>query len=184
MNHSSGHGVPPIVHEVLRSPGQPLDVATRAFMEPRFGHDFSGVRVHTDAKAAESARAVNALAYTVGRNVVFGAGQYLPQTNAGQRLLAHELTHTVQQIKSESAPDSLRLASASGAEETQAEHWAEWTMQTPAMLPYKDIPLTKGSNRLIHDFPSISLTTAEPHIARRPNEPKKAEDKQSTDEAN
>src|SRR6266481_6002155 len=56
--------VPPIVHEVLRSPGQPLDAATRAFMEPRFGHDFSRVRVHTDAKAAASARAVNALAYT------------------------------------------------------------------------------------------------------------------------
>ena len=58
--------VPPIVHEVLRSPGQPLDAATRAFMEPRFGHDFSGVRVHTDAQAADSARAVNAQAYTVG----------------------------------------------------------------------------------------------------------------------
>src|SRR5262245_44078336 len=57
-------GVPPIVHEVLRSPGQPLDAQTRAFMEPRFGHDFSGVRVHTDARAAESAQAVNSLAYT------------------------------------------------------------------------------------------------------------------------
>ena len=57
--------VPPIVNEVLRSPGQPLDEATGAFMEPRFGHDFSQVRVHTDAKAIESARTVNALAYTV-----------------------------------------------------------------------------------------------------------------------
>jgi uncharacterized protein DUF4157 len=85
--------VPPLVHEVLRAPGQPLDTATRAFMEPRFGHDFSGVRVHTDAQAAESARAVNALAYTVGRDVVFGAGQYLPRSDAGQQLLAHGLTH-------------------------------------------------------------------------------------------
>src|SRR5215217_8114362 len=58
---------PPSVHEVLRSPGQPLDLATRAFMEPRLGHDFSRVRVHTDTRASESARAVNALAYTVGR---------------------------------------------------------------------------------------------------------------------
>src|ERR1041385_5790965 len=66
---------PPIVHEVLRSPGQPLDASTRAFMEPRFGRDFGDVRVHTDGKAAESARAVNARAYTVGNNVVFGAGQ-------------------------------------------------------------------------------------------------------------
>src|SRR5918912_2929695 len=62
---------PPIGNEVLRSPGQPLDAATRAYFEPRFGHDFGGVRVHTDARAAQSARAVNALAYTVGRDVVF-----------------------------------------------------------------------------------------------------------------
>ncbi len=88
---------PPIVHEVLRSPGQPLDLHTRAFMEPRFGHDFSHIRVHTDGRASESARAVNALAYTVGRDVVFGAGQYAPGTSAGQHLLAHELTHAVQQ---------------------------------------------------------------------------------------
>jgi hypothetical protein len=89
--------VPPIVHEVLRSPGQPLDPATRAFMEPRFGHDFSQVRVHTDPQAAESARTVNALAYTMERDVVFGAGQYAPGRFEGQRLLAHELTHVVQQ---------------------------------------------------------------------------------------
>jgi hypothetical protein len=87
----------PIVHEVLRSPGQPLDSATRSFMEPHFGHDFSQVRVHTDSRAAESARAVNVVAYTVGRDVVFGAGRYSPMTTAGQRLLAHELTHFVQQ---------------------------------------------------------------------------------------
>jgi Domain of unknown function (DUF4157)/L,D-transpeptidase catalytic domain len=89
--------VPPIVHDVLRSPGQPLDKTTRAYMEPRFGHDFSQVRVHTDARAVESARAVNALAYTVGRNVVFGVGQYATGTMEGRRLLAHELTHVVQQ---------------------------------------------------------------------------------------
>src|SRR5215208_4516328 len=89
--------VPPIVHEVLRSSGQPLDPATRAFMEPRFGHDFGRVRVHTDARAAESTRAVNALAYTVSGDIVFGAGQYVPGTGAGRRVIAHELTHTIQQ---------------------------------------------------------------------------------------
>ena len=89
--------VPGIVHKVLRSPGQPLDSSVRAFMEPRLGHDLSQVRVHIDSQAAESARAVNALAYTVGRDVVFGAGQYVPQTHGGRRLLAHELTHTLQQ---------------------------------------------------------------------------------------
>lgn len=89
--------VPSIVHEVLRSPGQPLDPANRAFMEPRFGHDFGKVRVHTDTKAAESARALNARAYATGENLVFGSGQYTPGTTAGQRLLAHELAHVVQQ---------------------------------------------------------------------------------------
>jgi hypothetical protein len=92
---------PPIVHEVLHSPGQSLDTATRNFMEPRFGQDFSRVRVHTDASAAESARAVNAQAYTVGRDIVFGAGQYAPQTAAGKWLLSHELTHTLQQRMSD-----------------------------------------------------------------------------------
>ncbi len=90
-------GVPPVVHEVLRSPGEPLSLETRTFMELRFGHDFGRVRVHADTKAAESARSVDALAYTIGQDVVFGAGQFAPGTSAGKRLLAHELAHTVQQ---------------------------------------------------------------------------------------
>jgi peptidoglycan hydrolase-like protein with peptidoglycan-binding domain len=88
--------------------GQVLDTVTQAFFEPRFGHDFSQVRVHTGANAAESARAVNALAYTVGRDVVFGAGQYAPQTGAGRKLLAHELTHTLQQSRG-ARPAAARL---------------------------------------------------------------------------
>lgn len=88
---------PPIVLDVLAAPGQPLDSTTRGFMEPRFGHDFSQVRVHADAKAAQSAHAVNALAYTVGRHMVFGERQYQPSTDVGRRLLAHELSHTIQQ---------------------------------------------------------------------------------------
>src|SRR4051794_34121793 len=68
--------IPPIVDTVLREPGRPLDAATRIFMEPRFGYDFSAVRVHTGEQAAQSARAVDALAYTVGRDVVFAAGRY------------------------------------------------------------------------------------------------------------
>src|SRR5829696_4484536 len=88
---------PPIVHRVLHSSGQSLDSATRAFFEPRFGHDFSHVRIHTDAKAAESAAAVGARAYTVGRDIVFGAGLFSPNSRSGQELLAHELTHVAQQ---------------------------------------------------------------------------------------
>jgi Domain of unknown function (DUF4157) len=91
---------PPIVHEVLLSPGRPLDAATRAFMEPRFGHDFSQVRVHDDAQAAQSARSINARAYTVGQRVVLSAGEYAPGTSRGHRLLAHELAHVVQQYSS------------------------------------------------------------------------------------
>lgn len=88
--------VPPIVHDVLRSHGQPLAAGVRADMERRFGHDFSRVRVFADGKAGESARAVNAQAYTVGRNVVFAEGRYAPETSAGRTLLAHELAHTTQ----------------------------------------------------------------------------------------
>ena len=88
--------VPQVVHDVLRSPGRALDAGVRAFMEPRFGHDFSGVRVHTNTMAAESADAVGALAYTVGRDIVFAGGLYAPHTSEGRGLLAHELTHVAQ----------------------------------------------------------------------------------------
>jgi len=86
----------PIVSDTLRSPGHPLDASTRAFFEPRFGRDLSQVRVHTDAQSVESADEVRALAYTVGRDVVFGAGQYSPATQSGRWLLAHELAHAFQ----------------------------------------------------------------------------------------
>ncbi|MDQ3745001.1 MAG: DUF4157 domain-containing protein, partial [Acidobacteriota bacterium] len=89
--------VPPAVHDTLNSPGQPLPPAVRSFIEPRFGHSFQNVRIHTDERAAASAHAVKAKAYTVGSDVVFGAGQYAPETKEGQRLLAHELTHVIQQ---------------------------------------------------------------------------------------
>jgi Domain of unknown function (DUF4157) len=100
--------VPPVVHTVLNSGGgQPLDPATRAFMEPRFGHDFSQVRVHTDARAAQSVRAVNAIAYTAGSNVVFGPGRYEPSSIQGRSLLAHELTHVLQQRASVQLPEGV-----------------------------------------------------------------------------
>jgi LysM repeat protein len=94
---------PGIVHEVLRSPGQLLDEPTRAFFEPRFGRDFSQVRVHADEQAARSARAIGARAYTAGQAIVFGQGAFTPGNEAGRRLLAHELTHLVQQSTSRAA---------------------------------------------------------------------------------
>jgi uncharacterized protein DUF4157 len=89
--------VPPSVQEAVRTPGDPLDSATRALMESRFGHDFSQVRVHTDRRAGEAAEAIDAAAYTAGRHVVFVPERYRPGTIDGRRLLAHELAHVVQQ---------------------------------------------------------------------------------------
>jgi len=100
LRHSAGpagqSAIPPVVHQVVGSSGRPLSAGARDFMEPRFGHDFSGVRVHTDDHASESARAVNAFAYTVGDHIAFQTGHYDPASSRGRRLLAHELTHVVQ----------------------------------------------------------------------------------------
>jgi outer membrane protein OmpA-like peptidoglycan-associated protein len=90
--------LPPVVHEVLQTPGAPLDRETRAFFEPRFERDFQNVQVHTGPRAAQSARALGALAYTAGRHVVFAAGRYSPATTEGRRLMGHELAHVVQQM--------------------------------------------------------------------------------------
>jgi hypothetical protein len=123
-NDNEASLVPPIVHEVLRSSGRPLDDATRAFMEPRFGHDFSHVRVHTDVKAAESAKAVNALAYTVGNNIVFDETQYGAKTKSGRLLIAHELSHTLQQ-KGDVTGTATTVSDPGGAAEREADNLAD-----------------------------------------------------------
>ena len=89
----------------LRGGGQPLPESTRAFFEPRLGSDLSQVLAHTDAGAAEMAQTVNARAFAVRSNVFFGSGQYAPETEAGQRLLAHELVHTIQQGEASNSHD-------------------------------------------------------------------------------
>jgi hypothetical protein len=121
--HQEVNGVPSLVGEVLQTSGRPLDAETRVFMEPRFGHDFGQVRVHTDERAAESADAVSALAYTVGQDVVFGQGQYAPTTGEGQRLIAHELTHVVQQHGAQQS-GRLMVGPADDAREHEAEEVA------------------------------------------------------------
>ena len=98
-------GLPPVVQAVLGSHrGQPLEPGTRASMESRFGEDFSQVRVHTDAQATESATALRAKAYTVGRDIVFGEKKYSPETSQGKQLLAHELAHVIQQSRGGGPP--------------------------------------------------------------------------------
>jgi len=97
----TGHAAAPsIAYDVLRSQGQPLDSGTRTFFESRFGHDFSSVRVHVGAGPAQAARVIGARAYTLGQDIAFGHGEYVPGSPAGARLLAHELTHVVQQRQS------------------------------------------------------------------------------------
>lgn len=144
QRHAPGLGredAPGPVHEVLRSPGQPLDPATRTFMEPRFGHDFSRVRVQIDCQAAEAARAVNARAYTVGNNIVFGVSQYAPRSKDGQRLLAHELTHVVQQAGStQSRP--LVIEPIHSSSEAEADSVAERVLQGGQERPIDNQPLS------------------------------------------
>jgi hypothetical protein len=120
---------PPIVHTVLGGPGAPLDAGVRAAMEPRFGHSFAEVRVHADGAAAESARAVAAHAYTVGPHIAFGAGRYAPGTAAGDRLIAHELAHVVQQRGSSPAiQHRLEIGAVDDPAEREAEAAADRVM--------------------------------------------------------
>ena len=121
------------VHDVVGSGGgTPLDASTRKDMESRLGHDFGDVRVHTDDKAAASAKAVNAHAYTVGSNVVFQRDRYAPETDAGRRMLAHELTHVVQQrsgpVDGTPAPGGIRVSDPSDRFEREAEWTADQVM--------------------------------------------------------
>src|SRR5439155_22688099 len=128
----------PIVHEVLSSPGLPLDAATRALMEPRFGYDLSAIRVHADAKAAVSAASVNALAYTVGRHIVFGKGRYAPTSSTGRRLLAHEIAHVLQPAA------HTRIARETDNEKEADEEKAAASAATPAVTPGGHTPAPPG----------------------------------------
>ncbi len=102
--------LPAIVHDTLHSAGQPLDGGARAFFEPRFGVSLGQVRVHTDAHSAASARAISAVAYTAGRDIVFDSNRYQPYSAAGRQLLGHELTHVLQQAQGQAGADA-RFAS-------------------------------------------------------------------------
>ena len=137
-------GAPRIVHEVLRSTGQPLDRATRAFFEPRFVADFSRVRVHTDRKAAESARAVGAAAYTVGSDIAFAESHYQPRSAAGRHLIAHELAHVTEQRGALHPGPNLPIGDASDAAERDANAAAEQALdgREPGPVRTVDASLT------------------------------------------
>ena len=126
---------PSEVADVLRSPGTPLDAGTRTVMERAFGADFRPVRVHTDRQAAASAAAIGADAYTVGRHIAFGPGRYQSGTEAGRRLLAHELAHVVQQQGRSEPGGDLRIGSPRSADETDARRAAGSVPTTAVVLP-------------------------------------------------
>jgi len=149
---------PQIIEAGLRSPGQPLDPATRTFMEPRFGYDFSQVRIHTDARAAESARAVNAMAYTFGQDVVFGPGRYSPETSSGAKLLAHELTHTIQQAGEKRGRAGLQRKLAVGASNDPQEQEADRVAKR-VMAGSVHALAGRASERIQRDAGSVARNT-------------------------
>src|SRR2546423_530131 len=162
-------------------PGQSLDRNTLAFVERRFGRDFSDVRVHADANAAESARAVNALAYTSGRNIVFASGEYSPTTNDGRRLLVHELAHVVQQ-RHAAEPDVVRrlIRPADVGKELVGQHFTlrkEFT-QGALTIPAGDtVTVTRWSNAdatVEVSHPAVIGTLNIPKHLLRPSQPKVA----------
>ena len=102
---SYSHQATQVVHDALRSPGQPLDARDRSYFGARFGHDFGNVRIHADSDAATSADAVDAAAYTVGSDVIFGRDRYRPASTRGRQLIAHELAHVIQQDAAATAAD-------------------------------------------------------------------------------
>jgi outer membrane protein OmpA-like peptidoglycan-associated protein len=146
LDSTAGRMAPPIVNDVLRSQGRPLDPDVRSQMEPRFGHDFGHVRVHTGDLAAQSAESINARAFATGSDIVFGRGQFAPGTQAGQTLLAHELAHTVQQRNSRAPSNALPISEPGGQVEREADTAA--TAKRP-----------------------VTLTASGPMIARQPAAP-------------
>jgi Domain of unknown function (DUF4157) len=143
---ASGPGpasVPASVTGTVAAPGRPLDAGARATMESRFGRDFGGVRIHTDHQAAESARAVNARAYTVGQHIAFAGGQYQPHTPTGQHLLAHELAHTVQQRGLQRKPSEVGILDpgVSTRYEREADHAANAVAGAPPITARPPVPV-------------------------------------------
>ncbi len=137
----------------LRGGGQPLSASDSAFMEPRFGRDFSQVRVHTDSKANHVARSINAKAFTLGKDVVFGGGQYAPGTHSGRKLLAHELTHVIQQNLSHSRDVLARNPTGSKL--------------TPAQKALKAIDEFKKRTTGPQAFPKLSRGTVADELKQR-----------------
>ena len=159
---AGGHAAPPIVSQVLSSGGGlPMDSGTRQFMESRMGQDFSQVRVHTDARAAESARAIQARAYTSGRDVVFGSGEYRPESEGGKRLLAHELVHVGQQsgVRKNQNRDFISRVNkntSNGTEVANLPKNADALQETPTVKRLKKVLQEKGKDAFFEELRKLS----------------------------
>lgn len=162
LRKSVAEQAPPIVDEVLKAPGQPLRESVRRQFEADLGHDFSGVRIHADARSAESADAVSARAYTVGKDVVFGRGEFEPESASGRPLLAHELTHVAQQSRASKAstlridPDSRMEAQAKQGERSGTKGPTHSTGNMVLQRTPAD-PSWKGATA-VYDRSQVALT--------------------------
>ncbi len=155
----AGGFAPPAVHEVLASPGAALDGSVRSALEPRLG-DLAGVRIHTDARAAASARAVDAAAYTAGLHVVFGDGHYAPDNDEGRRLLVHELTHVVQQANGEVSEFAGRVVPPEHSSEAEARSHSTVRPHMPAAGPggssLQRPAIQRQPRTVTHPVPAVS----------------------------
>lgn len=147
---------PSPVHEVIGSgDGAPLDGATRSFMEARLGHDFSDVRIHTGPRADESARSINAQAYTVGTDVAFRNGIYEPESPGGRRVIAHELTHVIQQksgpVAGSPGPGGIRISDPSDSFEQAAARIADDVMSGKSVRGAAPAAAAPGAQRAASD---------------------------------
>lgn len=136
---------PPMVHEVLGSPGNPLDPEVRFFMESHYGHDFGRVRVHTDSRAAESAKAIDARAFTLGSHIAFAPGRFAPTREDGRKLLAHELAHIVLHTSAQKSEiGSWRISQPGDREERDADRLAATGVDSLSSMPSTGLGLSQS----------------------------------------
>ena len=150
-----------VVGNGLNAPGDPLDAGIREFMEAGFGFDFGGVRVHTDSRAADSSKAINAKAYTIGQDVVFGAGKYSPGSGEGKKLIAHELSHVVQQFGNVSIGGQLEISKPWDESERAADDIADLVVDSSGGPTNRstNINLTGNSASQAATVPTVSRQT-------------------------
>jgi hypothetical protein len=158
----------PVRDVIASSSGQPLEKSTREFMEGRMGHDFGDVRVHTDATASDSARSVNAQAYTVGNDIVFQSGTYAPDNDAGRHVLAHELTHVVQQrsgpVDGTPAPGGIKISHPSDGFEQAAERNAGEVMSQTPPPPVAEAPAAAAAPVQRMEETPVQPAVGEPEV--------------------